>query len=151
MFSVIATLHGSALASAPGAPSFFDSFSKYTKMQWFYTCLDALTGPCWTTQGKVKNPKTSATLHGNASQKCKMSTTLHGNAFFVRMVQVGLPRRVPQKRPKPFILRCFRSLLEPHWSTRGAHTKKWSRPSGRQRATIASAQSIYFSNYVQWI
>ena len=127
-------------------PPFSIPFQNMQKCIGFINVVDALTGPCWTTQGKVKNPKTSATLHGNASQKCKMSTTLHGNAFLVRMVQVGLPRRVPKKRPKPFILSCFRSLLEPHWSTRGAHTKKWSSPSGRQRALIASAQSIDFSN-----
>ena len=116
------------------------------KCMCFIDMSDALTGPLWTTRGKVKNPKTSATLHGNASRKCKMSATLHGNALFVRMVQMGLPKRVPKKRPKPSILRCFRSCLEPHRSTRVAHTKKWSSPKWRQRAPIASAQSIHFSD-----
>ena len=68
---------------------------------------DALAGPCWATQENIKNPKTSAALHGNASGKCKTSAALHGNVFFVRMVQIGLPKRVPPKRPKPFILRWF--------------------------------------------
>ena len=67
----------------------------------------ALTGPCWATHGNVKNPKTSATLHGNASGKCKTSAALHGNAFFVHMVQIGLPKRVPPKSSKPFILKCI--------------------------------------------
>ena len=73
----------------------------------FIDISDGLTGPCWATQGNVKNRKTSATLHGNASGKCKTSGTLHGNAFFVHMVQIGLSKRVPKKSPKPFILTCF--------------------------------------------
>ena len=68
---------------------------------------DALTGPGWTTQGNMRNPKTSATLHENASRKYKTSAALHGNVFLVGMVQIGLPKRVPQKCPKPFILNCF--------------------------------------------
>ena len=61
---------------------------------------DALTGPCWATQENIKNPKTSVALHENASRKCKMGASLHRKAFFVRMVQIGLPKRVPPKRPK---------------------------------------------------
>ena len=68
---------------------------------------DILTGPCWTTQGNMRNPKTSATLHENASRKYKTSAALHGNVFLVGMVEIGPPKRVPKKRPKPFILNCF--------------------------------------------
>ena len=67
---------------------------------------DALAGPCWATQENIKNPKTSVALHENASRKCKTSAALHGNVFLVGMVQIGLPKRVPKKRPKPFILNC---------------------------------------------
>ena len=136
----------SALASASGAPSFFDSFSKYVKCIGFINISDALTGPCWTTQWNIKNQKTSAAHYENASEKCKTSAALHGNVFVVRMVQIGLSKRVPPKRPKPLILRWFSSFVEPHWSTRFGHTKKWSSPSGRQRAAIASAPSMYFSS-----
>ena len=53
----------------------------------------------------------------------------------------------------------FWSFLESHWSTRVAHTKKWTTPSGRQRAPKAIAQNIYFpdlfcklcsSGYIWW-
>jgi hypothetical protein len=37
--------------------------------------------PCWATQGNVKNPKTNATLHGNAPAQNGTSPALHGNAF----------------------------------------------------------------------
>ena len=127
-------------------PPFSIPFQNIQKCIGFINVLDTLTGPCWSTQGNVKNPTTSATLHENASRKYKTSAALHGNMFLGGMVQIGLPKRVPQKRPKPFVLNCFGCLLEPHWSTRVAHTKKWGSPSGRQRAPIASAQSIDFSD-----
>ena len=92
--------------------------------------------------------KSSLTLHGNALQKWKTSLTLHGNTFFVHMVQVGLPKRIPKKRPKPLVSKCFWSFLEPHWSTRVAHTQKWSSPRGSHRVPKAIVQSIHFSNIV---
>ena len=135
-----------SFAFASVAPPFFDQSSKYVKRHWFYTYLGR---PHWAMLDRPREhqkPRNERHLHGNASRKCKMNATLHGNAICVGMVQIGLPKRVPNKCPKPFILNCFGRFLEPHWSTRFGHTKKWSSPSGRQRAAIASAPSIHFCN-----
>ena len=45
--------------------------------------------------------------------------------------EIGPPKRVPRKRSKPFILRCFCLFLESHRSAHFVHTKKWISPSGR--------------------
>ena len=67
----------------------------------------------WELSGKCK---TSAALHGSAPEKWKTSATLHGNAFFVSMVQQGLPKGAPLKPSKPFKIKC----LGVFWSSIGA-------------------------------
>ena len=57
--------------------------------------------PCWTTQGNIKNPKTSATLHENAPAQKGKSATLHGNAFSIFLVpQHGLPQNASISKNK---------------------------------------------------
>ena len=60
----------------------------------------------------MKNPKTSATLHENASRKSKTSAALHGNMFLVGMIQIGLPKRVPKNIPN----RLLNIVLDVYWS-----------------------------------
>ena len=91
----------------------------------------------------LQKRKTSATLHGSAPQKWKTSATLHGNAFFVSMVQQGLPKGAPLKPSKPFEINCFGRFLELHWSSRRGDQKNGraqvdakERPSGGCKVLI---------------
>ena len=97
-------------------PSFSIRFQNMQKCIGFISISDALTGPCWTAKGNLKNPKTSVTLHGNASRKCKMSATLHGKVFLhyrqTSPVQIGLPKKAPN--------RFKQTLLNAFWKSMGA-------------------------------
>ena len=95
--------------------------------------------------------KTSATLHGSAPQKWKTSATLHGNAFFVSMVQQGLPNGAPLKPSKPFKINCLGRFLELHWSSRCGDQKNGraqmdakERPSGGCKVLIFPIYFEYF-------
>lgn len=61
-------------------------------------------GPCWTTQGNVKNWKTSAMLHRSAPAKNKTSATLHGNVFVASRWSTWSPTRSPQNAPDHLLL-----------------------------------------------
>ena len=83
----------------------------------------------------------SAMLHGSAPAKHKTSATLHGNARTDRKVQMGHPKRISKKCPKPLFLNAFGRFSEAHWSTQEVGVKKWISRSGRQRALMAMVQS----------
>ena len=90
----------------------------------------------------------SATLHGSAPAKQKTSATLHGNARADVIAQMGPPKRVPQKHPKPFILHAFGRFLEPHANTYSVHSKKQTIQSGCQRALMAMTQNSHSTSVV---
>ena len=74
----------------------------------------------------------------------KTSATLHGNAFLFNSQPSNAPSASPQKCPQPFEINCFGRFVEPHRSGEACASKKWSSPSGRQRAPKAIAQNSHF-------
>ena len=146
MFSVNATLDGSALASASGTPSFFDSFSKYGKTHRLYTYFGC---PHWATldypreRQKSKNERHAAWERFPKMQNERRAAR---ERVFCPHGPDWCPQKGPKKMSQTVYFKLFWRLLEAHWSTRIAHAKKWSSPSGRQRVPIASAQSIDFSD-----
>ena len=69
--------------------------------------------PCWTAQGNAKNPKTSATLHENASAQKETNATLHENAFRLLMG----PQSGPPKIAQTIYFKRFGTLLRQHGKT----------------------------------
>ena len=108
MFSVIATLHGSALASAPGAPSFFDSFSKYAKMHWFYKCFGR---PHW---AHVRPPKGTAKIRKRKNLEIDVENVRTRQQFSLGNLEIVLSNILGMKNLD--FQKCARQKWRNLWS-----------------------------------
>ena len=152
-----ATLHGSALASASGAPSFFDSFSKYVKMHWFYKyfgCPDWATfdypRECQNSQNEChaaweRFPKMQNERHAAWERFAKMKNEPHAawERIFCPYGPGWSPQKDPPKTPQTI---CFNMFLKffgaPLEHPSCAHQKmdhpKWSPKSSQGNHTKQS-------------
>jgi len=138
VFSVIATLHGSAFASASGTPSFFDSFSKYWKMHWFYIYFGR---PHWATLDHPrKRQKSQNERHAAWERFSKMQN--ERRAAWERVFGRDGPDWSPQKGPQKASQTVYFKLLltfsgaplkhlscahqkmeQPKWAPKSAHSE----------------------------
>ena len=78
----------------------------------FIDISDALTEAMLDHPRERQNPKTSATLHENASPQKETNATLHGNAFRLLMGQSG-----PPQIAQTIYFKRFGTLLRQHGKT----------------------------------
>jgi hypothetical protein len=88
-------------------------FKMYKKTLVLYIFRTPSLRPCWTPQGNIKNPKTSATLHENASAQKKTNATLHGNAFRLLMGPQSGPPQIAQS----IYFKLFGTFFRPNGKT----------------------------------
>ena len=138
---MIATLHGSALASTPGTPSVFDSFSKYAKMHWFYKCFGR---PHWAMLDDPRESQKSKNERHAAWERFPKMQNEHHAAWervFGPHGPGGSPQKGPQKTSQTIdfkmVLKLFGAPLEhPIWAHPKMEQPKWAPKSGHSEVFI---------------